>query len=185
MTTDDLLDPLIGPGFKGFPLDRPALRRSAIGSAGWHALAGDLSFPIALLKRDAVAHNLQWMQQHARGWGIDLAPHGKTTMSPQLFTRQLEAGAWGITFATVTQLAVGIAAGVTRALIANQVLADGDLAAIQAMLASQAGLRVAFLVLITRHRGEPHRRLAFLGRGCDPLAGDDPGDVRPVAVFVH
>jgi D-serine dehydratase len=33
------------------------------------------------------------MQQHAR-WGIDLAPHGKTTMSPQLFTRQLVAGAW-------------------------------------------------------------------------------------------
>ena len=146
MTTDDFLDPLIGPGFKGFPLDQPALRRSAIGLAGWHALAGDLSFPIALLKRDAVAHNLQWMQQQARGWGIDLAPHGKTTMSPQLFTRQLEAGAWGMSFATVTQLSVGVAAGVRRALIANQVLADGDLAAIQALLASHAGLRIAFLV---------------------------------------
>ena len=64
-------------------------------------LAGDLPLPIALLKRDAVAHNLAWMQRQARHWGIDLAPHGKTTMSPQLFRRQLDAGAWGITFATV------------------------------------------------------------------------------------
>ena len=44
------------------------------------------------------------MQGQARRWGIDLAPHGKTTMSPQLFRRQLDAGAWGLTFATVTQL---------------------------------------------------------------------------------
>ena len=51
MTTDDLLDPLIGPGFKGYPLGQPAMRRSAIGKAGWNVLAGDLTFPIALLKR--------------------------------------------------------------------------------------------------------------------------------------
>ena len=111
MTHDDLLDPLIGPRFKDYPEGQPPIRRSAIGKAGWNVLAGDLTFPIALLKRDAVAHNLAWMQQQVRRWGIDLAPHGKTTMSPQLFTRQLEAGAWGITFATVNQLAVGVAAG--------------------------------------------------------------------------
>ena len=109
-------------------------------------LAGDLPFPIALLKRDAVAHNIDWLQRQARHWGIDLAPHGKTTMSPQLFTRQLDAGAWGLTFATVTQLAVGVAAGARRALIANQVLGDADLAAIQQLLREHADLRVAFLV---------------------------------------
>ena len=63
----------------------------------------------------------------ARSQGVDLAPHGKTTMSPQLFRRQLDAGAWGLTFATVTQLRVGVAAGARRALIANQVLGDVDL----------------------------------------------------------
>jgi D-serine dehydratase len=146
MTADDLLDPLIGPGFKGFPLGRPALRRSAITQAGWNVLAGDLPFPIAVLKRDAVAHNVDWLQRQARHWGIDLAPHGKTTMSPQLFQRQLDAGAWGITFATVTQLAVGVATGVRRALIANQVLGDADLAAIQQLLREHAGLRIVFLV---------------------------------------
>ena len=80
----------------------PALRRSQIGQAGWNVLAGDLPLPLAVLKRDALEHNLAWMQAQARQWGIDLAPHGKTTMSPQLFTRQLDAGAWGLTFATVT-----------------------------------------------------------------------------------
>ena len=43
-------------------------------------LAGDLPLPIALLKRDAVDHNLAWMQRQVGRWGIDLAPHGKTTM---------------------------------------------------------------------------------------------------------
>ncbi|HVK32756.1 MAG TPA: alanine racemase [Burkholderiaceae bacterium] len=146
MNADDLLDPLIGPGFKGFPHGHPALRRSAIAQTGWNVLAGDLPLPIAVLKRDAVAHNIDWLQRQVRHWGIDLAPHGKTTMSPQLFQRQLDAGAWGITFATVTQLAVGVAAGVRRALIANQVLGDADLGAIQQLLRDHAGLRIVFLV---------------------------------------
>ena len=146
MTQDDLLDPLIGPGFKGFPQGHPALRRSALAQAGWNALAGDLPLPIALLKRGAVEHNVAWMQRQVRHWGIDLAPHGKTTMSPQLFARQLDAGAWGMTFATVNQLAIGVAAGVRRALIANQVLGDADLAAIQYLRRTHAGLRVVFLV---------------------------------------
>ncbi len=55
--------------------------------------AGDLPLPLAVLKREALEHNLAWMQSRVREWGIDLAPHGKTTMSPQLFQRQLDAGA--------------------------------------------------------------------------------------------
>ena len=146
MTQDDLLDPLIGPGFKGFPHDQAALRRSEIGAAGWNVLAGDLPLPLALLKRDALEHNLAWMQTQAREWGIDLAPHGKTTMSPQLFRRQLAAGAWGMTFATVTQLAIGVAAGARHTLIANQVVGAADLAGIQSLLRAHADLRVVFLV---------------------------------------
>lgn len=146
MIHDDLLDPLIGPGFKGFPQGHAALRRSEIGGVGWNVLAGDLPLPIAVLKRDAVEHNLAWMQQQVRHWGIDLAPHGKTTMSPQLFTRQLDAGAWGLTFATVNQLAIGVAAGARRTLIANQVLGDADLGAIQLLLRAHTDLRIAFLV---------------------------------------
>jgi D-serine dehydratase len=138
--------PLLTSAFKGFPHRQAPLACSEVGAQGWNVLAGDLPLPLALIKREALAHNLAWMQSFVRARGVELVPHGKTTMSPQLFARQLDAGAWGLTFATVTQLAVGVAAGARRTLIANQVLADEDLAGIQALLAAHAGLRIVFLV---------------------------------------
>ena len=143
---NDFLDPLLAPGTKGYPLTQAPRRLSQIGSAGWNVLAGDLPLPLAVIKRDALAHNLAWMQAYAKGQGIDLAPHGKTTMSPQLFKRQLDAGAWGLTFATVTQLAIGVSAGARRCVIANQIVADADLAALQSLMRTHADLRVVFLV---------------------------------------
>jgi len=144
--TNELIDPLLQPGLKGYPLTAAPHRRSEIAGAGWNVLAGDLPYPIAVLKREALEHNIAWMQQRTQAWGIALAPHGKTTMSPQLFRRQLDAGAWGLTFATVQQLAIGVAAGARRTVIANQVVQASDLAAIQALLQGHAGLRIVFLV---------------------------------------
>lgn len=143
---NDFLDPVIDSGFKGFPHHHAPLRRSQIGAQGWNVLHGDLPFPLAVIRRSALDGNLAWMQGFARAQGVDMAPHGKTTMSPQLFRRQLDAGAWGITFATVTQAHVGVNAGVRRCLIANQVLTAADLAGIQGLLREHAGLRVVFLV---------------------------------------
>jgi D-serine dehydratase len=142
----ELFDPILDTRVKGYPRTQPPKRRSEIGQAGWHVLAGDLPLPLAVLKREALEHNLAWMQARVRQWGVDLAPHGKTTMSPQLFRRQLDAGAWGLTFATVTQLAIGVAAGARRTLIANQVVSDEDLSGIQLLLHAHAELRVVFLV---------------------------------------
>jgi D-serine dehydratase len=136
----------LGPWLKGFPPDAPPLAPSDIAARRWNLLAGDLPLPLAALDRDALAHNIQWMQAYARSQGVDLAPHGKTTMSPQLFQRQLDAGAWGITFANVFQLRVGVAAGVRRALIANQLVQDIELAALQALRAQHGDLRVVFLI---------------------------------------
>ena len=141
----DYTDPLIDSGYKGFPHHQPPLRRSAIGSQGWNVLRGDLPLPLAVIRRDALAANLHWMQGFAREHGADMAPHGKTTMSPQLFQRQLQAGAWGITFATVGQARVGIDAGVRNCLIANQVLSDADLDAIVQLRRQFADLRIVFL----------------------------------------
>jgi D-serine dehydratase len=137
---------LLGPWLKGFPPDAAPVAASEIATRGWSVLAGDLPLPLAVLDRDALAHNVRWMQDFARSQGADLAPHGKTTMAPQLFRRQLDAGAWGLTFANVFQLRVGVAAGVRRALIANQLVQDVELAALQALRAEHAGLRVVFLV---------------------------------------
>lgn len=131
---------------KGYPLAAPPCHVSEIGQRGWHVLAGDLPLPLAVLRRSALEHNLAWMQDYARRKGVALAPHGKTTQSPELFARQLAAGAWGLSFANVFQLATGVAAGVRRAIIANQVLADADLDGLALLLARHADLRVWFLV---------------------------------------
>ncbi len=146
MSTNDLIDPLLDSSYKGYPRTQPPRRRSEIAAAGWNLLAGDLPLPLAVLKREAIEHNLAWMQARVNEWGVSFAPHGKTTMSPQLFARQLDAGAWGMTFATVTQLAVGVAAGARRTLIANQVVSDEDLGGIQRLLRAHEGLRIVFLI---------------------------------------
>ena len=146
MNDADFLDPTLDTQYKGYPRTAAPRRRSEISAAGWNMLAGDLPLPLAVLKREALEHNLAWMQARVDEWGVSFAPHGKTTMSPQLFKRQLDAGAWGISFATVRQLAVGVAAGARRALIPNQVLSDQDLAGIQQLLRAHDGLRVVFLV---------------------------------------
>ena len=146
MILKDLLDPLIDASFKGFPHHSGPLRRSEIASKNWNVLRGDLPLPLAVIKQDVLRHNLQWMQGFARANGVGLAPHGKTSMSPRLFQHQLDAGAWGMTFATVTQAHIGIAAGTQRCLIANQVFMAVDLQGIHDLSRQHAGLRLLFLV---------------------------------------
>ena len=142
----DVLDPLLDSTFKGFPHGAAPLPRSRVGAQGWNVLAGDLPLPLALIRRDALAHNVGWMQRFADAAQVRFAPHGKTTMSPQLFRRQLDAGAWGLTFATVTQMQAGLAAGARNILIANQVLDAADLGAIAALRDTHADVRVIFLL---------------------------------------
>lgn len=146
MTRVDLTDPLLDSTYKGFPPAAGALRRSAVAAQGWNVLRGDLPLPLAVVHRDALAHNLRWMQDLVARAGIDLAPHGKTTLSPQLFRAQLDAGAWGITVASVAQVAIALAAGASRVLIANQVLQPVDLSALAALRRDHPGLVAPFLL---------------------------------------
>ena len=145
-TLQDLLDPQLDRSYKGFPHHSGPLRRSEIAAQGWNVMKGDLPLPLAVIRHSAMKHNLGWMQRFAQSQGVDMAPHGKTTMSPQLLKRQLDEGAWGLTFATVAQMRAGITAGAKNLLIANQVVAAIDLAGIQGMLREYAGLRIVFLV---------------------------------------
>jgi D-serine dehydratase len=142
----DVLDPLLDATFKGFPQGAAPLPRSRIGAQGWNVLAGDLPLPLALIRRDALAHNVGWMQRFADDAQVRFAPHGKTTMSPQLFQRQIAAGAWGLTFATVAQMQAGLAAGALNILIANQVLDPADLGTIAALHDTHPDVRVIFLL---------------------------------------
>jgi D-serine deaminase-like pyridoxal phosphate-dependent protein len=85
-------------------------------------MSRDLPLPVLVLRRGALEHNLALMAGWCTAQGVSLAPHGKTTMAPQLFARQLAAGAWGMTAATVHQVRVMRAFGIGRILLANELV---------------------------------------------------------------
>lgn len=90
--------------------------------------------PLLTLDAAAMKDNLDHLAQWCTDSGVLLAPHGKTTMAPQLWRDQLERGAWGITLANAFQLRVAQAFGVRRVQLANSLT---DPAAIRWLAAEQ------------------------------------------------
>jgi D-serine deaminase-like pyridoxal phosphate-dependent protein len=99
-------------------------------------LGGDFLLPVLVLRESALAANIAAMASYCASAGVHLAPHGKTTMAPQLLGRQLAAGAWGVTAATVSQVQVFRAFGIARILIANEVVDPAAIAWLAAELAA-------------------------------------------------
>jgi D-serine dehydratase len=132
---DAMLDGLV----KGIPGGTAGLRLGDIGRQGWNLLAEDLALPVAVIHEPVMAANSRWMAGFLKATGALLAPHGKTTMSPQLFRRQLADGAWAITVATVQQLLVARRFGVVRVLLANQIVGRQAARTIVAELAADPG----------------------------------------------
>ena len=119
---------------KGWPTAAASMPREALGRQGWNVLAGDLPFPCALLKSSALEANSRAMTAFLEMTGARLCPHGKTSMSPELFHRQIADGAWGITAANARQMQVMRASGVERVLIANQLAGKAEIAAVSEAL---------------------------------------------------
>ena len=119
-------DELVDDTWKGIPGGTPPFPLGQIGTKGWNVAAGHLPLPLLTLRRSAIEHNVAVMARFCAETGVLLAPHGKTTMAPQLFDRQLAAGAWGITAATVQQLQVYRRFGVARVVLANQVIGEAE-----------------------------------------------------------
>ena len=114
--------------FKGLPASWWGMAVDEV-LKGRPALLGDGAVgPVLALDPAALEDNLQAMARWCRDRGVDLAPHGKTHMAPQLFARQLHAGAWGITAANVSQVRVYRAFGVDNVLLANQLVDPAGLA---------------------------------------------------------
>ena len=123
-----LLEELVDWHYKGFPAISEPPAVANLRERRWSLLAGDLLLPALVLKESALAHNIDLMARFCRDRGVLLAPHGKTTMAPQLFARQLDAGAWGITAATVSQARIMREFGVQRIVLANELVERGALA---------------------------------------------------------
>lgn len=120
---DERIDALAaGPLDKGLPPSLGKVRLNDLAAAGLNLLRDDLPTPIAVLKQSALDHNSKWMRAFLEASGASIAPHGKTTMSPQLFRRQLRDGAWGITLSNVHQIKAGRYFGLRRIVMANELV---------------------------------------------------------------
>lgn len=108
--------------YKGLPLDLGEVELGDVGRQGWNLLRGDLPMPVMVLLRDPMAANIEAMAAWCAERGLLLAPHGKSTMAPEIFRQQLAAGAWGLTCATPWHLRVYREAGVARVLYMNELV---------------------------------------------------------------
>ena len=80
------------------------------------------AYPQLRLDRAALENNIRVMAHWCRDRGVELAPHIKTTMSAPIIARQLDAGATGVTVATVDQVAAALAWGHRNILVANEIV---------------------------------------------------------------
>jgi D-serine deaminase-like pyridoxal phosphate-dependent protein len=139
---DRLREYRIGVNAKGLPADAVGATVAELGAQRRPLFTGGFAPPVLVLHRDALEHNLALMARYCRDSGVALAPHGKTTLAPELFARQLAHGAYGITAATGTQLRLYRAFGVPRVIVANQLVDPAVLAWLRAELAGDPGFEV-------------------------------------------
>ncbi len=104
-----------------------------------YLLGPDFVLPVLALRDSALRQNIGAMASYCAAAGVGLAPHGKTTMAPQVIARQLAAGAWGVTAATIAQVQVFRAFGVPRVLIANELTERGGIEWLAAELSADPG----------------------------------------------
>ncbi len=117
---DPTADVFVDATTKGIPPGTAPVRISNIGRQGWNILGGSCPLPVAVLRAEVLTANSAWMMAFARQHDLLLAPHGKTTMAPALFERQLHDGAWAMTVATAQQLAICLRLKLRRIILANQ-----------------------------------------------------------------
>ena len=120
--------------FKGLPVAWSGLTPAQICARGADLFdAGPLG-PVCVLRAGAVEHNLAVMAEWCAAHRVELAPHGKTHMSPQLLAKQFAAGACAVTAATISQVRTFRAFGVRDVLLANELVDPAGLAWLAAEL---------------------------------------------------
>ncbi|MFI2505676.1 amino acid deaminase [Streptomyces sp. NPDC018972] len=108
--------------FKGLPPDAEGLTVGELAAQRRNLFTDGFTTPVLALSAERLEHNLRLMETYAARHGLAFAPHGKTSMAPQLFQRQIEHGAWGITLAVPHQVRVARAFGVRRVFLANELV---------------------------------------------------------------
>ncbi|MFE5947727.1 alanine racemase [Streptomyces sp. NPDC056480] len=118
----DLANERVDHRFKALPPDAEGLTVGELAAQRRNLFTGGFTTPVLALSAESVEHNLRLLETYAERHGLAFAPHGKTSMAPQLFDRQLAHGAWGITAALPHQARVYRAHGIARIFLANEVV---------------------------------------------------------------
>ncbi|MYV71358.1 amino acid deaminase, partial [Streptomyces sp. SID2131] len=108
--------------FKALPPDAEGLTVGELSAQRRNLFTGGYTTPVLALSAESVEHNLRLLETYAERHGLAFAPHGKTSMAPRLFERQLAHGAWGITAAVPHQARVYRAHGIARIFLANELV---------------------------------------------------------------
>ncbi|MGY6018075.1 amino acid deaminase [Streptomyces spinosirectus] len=137
--------------FKGLPPDADGLTVGELAAQRRNLFTGGFATPVLALSAERLEHNLALMETYAARHGLAFAPHGKTSMAPQLFRRQIERGAWGITLAVPHQVRVARRFGVERVFLANELVDAAALRWISAELDADPGFR--FVCYVDSVRG--------------------------------
>jgi D-serine dehydratase len=143
-TPEQLLDERVDGRDRAFGGVAAGVRVGDVGARGLRL--ADLPLPQLVMRESALAHNLATMHGWCERQGVALAPHGKTSMAPQLIRRQLDAGAWGMPAATVQQLGVMRAAGARRVILANELVGAPEIAWLERERAADPAFQVWCLV---------------------------------------
>ncbi|OAH13831.1 amino acid deaminase [Streptomyces jeddahensis] len=146
-----LVEERVDHRFKGLPPDAEGLTVGELAAQRRNLFTGGFITPVLCLSAERLEHNLALMETYATRHGLAFAPHGKTSMAPQLFARQIERGAWGITLAVPHQVRVARAFGVQRVFLANELVDAAALKWIAAQLAADPSFR--FVCYVDSVRG--------------------------------
>lgn len=161
----DLADEPVDHRFKGLPPDAQAhgLTVGRLAAERRDLYTGGFTTPVLTLDADALEHNLAALGTYAARHDLAFAPHGKTCMAPQLFRRQLEHGAWGITVAMPHQARVCRAFGIRTIFLANELVDAPALRWVADELAADPGFR--FVCYVDSVRGVELMDAALHGHG--------------------
>ncbi|MFJ8183310.1 alanine racemase [Streptomyces sp. NPDC096105] len=129
-----LAEERVGHRFKGLPPDAADLTVGELAAQCRNLFTGGFTTPVLALSAERLEHNLAALETYAERHGLAFAPHGKTSMAPRLFHRQIERGAWGITLAVPHQVRVAREFGIERVFLANELV---DPAALRWIAAEQ------------------------------------------------
>lgn len=113
--------------YKGLPEAAQGMTFERFLSTHPNIFTSGFRFPLATLRKSALDNNLIRMAKYCEEVGASLAPHLKTTMSPQIAQMQVEQGAWALTLANFSQARVFLDYGFQRIIIANEVVDKGTI----------------------------------------------------------